>query len=362
MTRGTYISGIGHGGFILWALFGGIFLSSRDPLPVQASDVSLISSQEFAALTLPNDAPPVPFDAPQSVEPGAEDDAPQISPTVEDIPEPPNPPEVSPPQTDETPVLPNVVPESVPELIDQPPVVPIPPAIETPPDVVQTDDPPQPAPAPRVAPTPAAQPEPDTEIADTVAPEVVPDETADTVAEESPATAPQEAASEIVTEAETPSAAPVASARPTARPTPPVQVAQPETVESDPVADAVAEALASTDPDPTPPTGPPLTGSEKEGFRVAVGKCWNVGSLSSEALATTVIVGVSMGKDGHPNTQSIKMLSFSGGTESAAQRAFEAAKRAIIRCGAKGFDLPLEKYSQWQDIEMTFNPEGMRMR
>ncbi|MEM6478789.1 MAG: energy transducer TonB, partial [Pseudomonadota bacterium] len=42
--------------------------------------------------------------------------------------------------------------------------------------------------------------------------------------------------------------------------------------------------------------------------------------------------------------------------------AFEAARRAIIRCGAKGFDLPSEKYDQWKEIEMTFNPEQMRTR
>ncbi|MGR3684765.1 MAG: energy transducer TonB, partial [Paracoccaceae bacterium] len=44
----------------------------------------------------------------------------------------------------------------------------------------------------------------------------------------------------------------------------------------------------------------------------------------------------------------------------AARQAFEAAKRAIIRCGSRGYDLPQEKYSQWQDIEMTFDP--MRSR
>jgi hypothetical protein len=42
--------------------------------------------------------------------------------------------------------------------------------------------------------------------------------------------------------------------------------------------------------------------------------------------------------------------------------AFDAARRAIIRCGAKGFDLPAEKYAQWREVEMTFNPESMRIR
>ena len=44
------------------------------------------------------------------------------------------------------------------------------------------------------------------------------------------------------------------------------------------------------------------------------------------------------------------------------KQAFEAARRAIIRCGSSGFDLPAEKYGHWRDIEMTFNPERMRIR
>ena len=44
------------------------------------------------------------------------------------------------------------------------------------------------------------------------------------------------------------------------------------------------------------------------------------------------------------------------------RQAFEAARRAIIRCGSNGYDLPREKYGQWQNIEMTFNPEKMRIK
>ena len=81
---------------------------------------------------------------------------------------------------------------------------------------------------------------------------------------------------------------------------------------------------------------------------------------ATEAARTTVIVGLQMNQDGTPVIGSIRMLSASGGGDAAARQAFEAAKRAIIRCGSRGYDLPQEKYSQWQDIEMTFDP--MRSR
>jgi hypothetical protein len=100
----------------------------------------------------------------------------------------------------------------------------------------------------------------------------------------------------------------------------------------------------------------------EQSLRVAVQRCWNVGSLSSEALRTTVEVAVSMTREGRPDIGSIRLVGSSGGSDAAAKQAYEAARRAIIRCGTDGFDLPVEKYDQWREIEMTFNPESMRIR
>jgi hypothetical protein len=56
------------------------------------------------------------------------------------------------------------------------------------------------------------------------------------------------------------------------------------------------------------------------------------------------------------------MIDFEGGPDAAARQAFEAARRAVLRCGASGFKLPPEKYEQWRNIEMVFNPESMRIK
>ena len=101
---------------------------------------------------------------------------------------------------------------------------------------------------------------------------------------------------------------------------------------------------------------------EEEAFGLAVGNCWNVGSLSPGARATTVFVAFDMQRTGVPVTDSIRMVEFSGGSEADAGRAFEAARRAIIRCGREGFQLPTEKYDQWRELEVTFNAEGLRSR
>ena len=110
------------------------------------------------------------------------------------------------------------------------------------------------------------------------------------------------------------------------------------------------------------PREPPLTVGEKEAFGLAVRQCWNVGSLSSSARATTVVVAFDMQRTGVPVIDSIRMVEFHGGSEADAAEAFEEVRRAVIRCGRKGFQLPVEKFDQWREIEATFNAEGLQSR
>ena len=79
-------------------------------------------------------------------------------------------------------------------------------------------------------------------------------------------------------------------------------------------------------------------------------------------LRVTVTVLVAMNENGTPDSGSIRMTESEGGSGDAVRQAFEAARRAIIRCGARGFPLPAEKYGEWAEIEMVFNPEKMRIK
>ncbi|AVO36796.1 energy transducer TonB [Pukyongiella litopenaei] len=356
MQTGTKISGAAHLALIGWALLGGAFRS--EPLPYEVHEVSLISAQDFAALGAPSasDAPQVSQRPPARPEPAPE-------PPADDPAEPPV--AEAPDLTQETAALP-----PQPEVPDAP---------EAP--LAQ----PEPRPAERVAPDPVAPPPVDAAPDTDTTPAVVEEDGAQTDRDAQEATAPEEAGDRIETEAnERETLAPLASARPvsrpdrrpapdpqpdtTAEPRPEPPVADPDPDTNSAIEDALAAALADGGDEapepaaPAAPTGPPLTAGEREGLRVAVSRCWNVGSLSSEALRTTVVVGVSMARDGVPVRESIRMLSASGGSGGAAEQAFEAARRAIIRCGARGFDLPAEKFDQWRDIEMTFNPERMQIK
>jgi len=378
MQTGTYISGASHVTLIAWVLFGGILQSSDAARVPENMSVSVISSAQLAAMTAPQ---PKPTDAPATPTAPASDTAPKAPGADRPVDTPAVPDPQAQPAADPTPDVSQIEP------LPQTDVTPTAPAAPPSPDtqsaaqlVVKTPTPPQPRAAPRVAPKAAEAPPEDAQVSDVVRKEVVPDANAPTQTPEKPkaAEAPKEAATQIVTEAEQPKA-PVKSPRPKSRPSAPAptrtaakpQTSRPQTPKASSTDNAVAVALAAPEPAPEPspqpqaaeaPSGPPLTGGEKDALRVAVQACWNVGSLSSDALATTVVVGVSMNRDGTPDTGSIRMLSSDGGSASATKQAFETARRAIIRCGAKGYNLPTEKYSRWQDIEMTFNPERMRIK
>lgn len=367
MQTGTKISAVLHVTLVAWAFLGGAFRS--EPLPFDVQEVSVISEEEFAALSAPREAPEV-IEGPAELQPPEPEPEEAVLPEPE--PEPPEPEQVVP---DPVPV-PEPEPEILPEIVETPePELPEEtPTLEQPePDVIALPEPPgvrpKPRPVERVAPEPVAPPPPETQVDEVEAPPVVAEDGAEIEQEEQQATTPEEATDRITPDAEdSAELAPTRSPRPPPRPRAAapqqsVETEAPDQNRDQAVNDALAEALGQTTAAAAPaPTGPPMTSGEKETLRVAVSKCWNVGSLSTDALNTTVTVGVSMNQDGTPDTGSIRLLDSSGGSGTAANQAFQAARRAIIRCGAKGYDLPAEKYGQWREIEMTFNPERMRIK
>ena len=370
MDTGTKISGLAHVGLITWVMVGGLFSGSEEPTQVQVSEVSIITSEEFAALSRPPEATAI--DPPEPAEPEPEPQ-PEPEPTE---PEPEPEPEPAPAE---------------PEVIDAPAE----PEPEAPSEPVIPEPAPAPRPADRVAPEPAPAPPEDAAPAETEQEAVTPEpaESPDDVVEEpQEAEAPEAATTEIITEAtetdeDGATTAPMSSPRPQSRPERPAPVetaeAAPEPAPEpepepepqptpEPDREAVDRALAAalgeqdtpgvTSPQPDAPAGPPLTDGERDALRLSVQRCWNVGALSTEAMGVTVTVAFSMNPDATPEAGSLRMAGATGGSDAAAQQAYDAARRAILRCGADGFDLPREKYEQWRDIEMVFNPESMRIR
>ncbi len=350
MRTGWYISAAGHFLLVLLVLFGGLFARERFA-EVTVAEVSIITEAEYAALTPPEAAPETKTDAPSVAAPvedaapsaPAEDKAPEISePSPVNVPETPDGSEIERPQP---------VPETA--VVDDAPEIQLP---ETEVDGTSLERDVVAAPAPRIAPIPSIAPpqaETSPERVEDTAPD--PDLPPEDVAEPEDASAPEEASDRIVTEAEEKrETAPASSRRPRSRPARPTR-------QADDTANAVAAAVSEANETQNTPSGPPLTGGETNAFRVAVGGCWVV-DPGARSAGVKVTVSFSLGRDGKVASGDVRQLRAEGGDAATQRAAFQAARRAILRCQKGGYALPVEKYEHWRDIEMTFNPEGMQVR
>ncbi len=84
-----------------------------------------------------------------------------------------------------------------------------------------------------------------------------------------------------------------------------------------------------------------------------INEAWNVGVLSTEAEQVTLEVQVEMVPQGLPG--SITLLSSDGGSPSAVQAAFEAARRAVLQGIGQGHELPIDLYDRWRVLIITFD-------
>ena len=105
---------------------------------------------------------------------------------------------------------------------------------------------------------------------------------------------------------------------------------------------------------------PPMTGAEKEELFASIRPCWNV-DPGSQAARVTMTVGFSLLPDGRVDGD-VRQVSASGGDADAIEIAFQAARRAILRCQSGGYKLPADKYDEWKEVEVTFDQSGMRIR
>lgn len=380
---GTYFSVTAHVVLIAWLLLG--WGLNAEPLPFEVTTVSVVSGEEYAQLvaaTSPQPSTETPAaPAAPATDPPPAPDAPVVEPPPDQV-----TPETPPPATAEAPPpdapLPVDPPAQVTEVAPDQPAQPLEQATADP--TLDVSVLPQARPADRVAPEAVQPPPPDTPVAEVVQEAVVPDATAPPAQVVDPpveAAAPEAATTEIVPPDVKPATAPTTALLPPARPNRPAPVAEappvetasanpapatPDTSATDDAAvqAALAAALAGGSDTPAAPAanpGPPMTGSERDAFRVAINKCWNVdaGSLASRVVVT---VGFSLDRDGKV-TGDVRLISSEGGDGPVADVAFEAARRAILRCqnrdGRNGYELPPDKFEEWSEVQATFDPSGM---
>ncbi len=371
MRTGTLLSGIGHGGILMLAVFGVPWFGPRERPPIQVTEVSFVSEAEFAAAqSAAEQAPRVPDAPPEQV-------APQVEAEPEVLAEPVPPQRVEPPAPPEPEV--STVPSLAPSFNAEAPLAVAPDAVTlVPPSASSPVAPPRARPVERLAaaepaverPAPVAPPEP---VAEAPAPVVEP---APAVPEPAPTPPRVETPSGAVAEASQPRARPSALARAV----PPAATPPRETVLEDLAREVASqierEAQVATPPTPptvtapTPPApaqgeaatslpvGPPITSAERDGLRVAVQRCWNVPAGLRDAQELRVTLAAELTAAGDVIASTIRLIEPSAVPDGRFQQAFEAGRRALIRCSPYT-DLPRDKYAQWRNIEVVFNPEGI---
>ena len=94
----------------------------------------------------------------------------------------------------------------------------------------------------------------------------------------------------------------------------------------------------------------------------AVEKCFNISVFELSVKEASVLVNFSLKENGKPEASSIELMSSNGGSLEDVEKLFGAARRAIIRCGIPGYDLPIDKYDSWKNVEAKFNSKGMHLK
>ena len=331
MHFGHYISGFAHLGLLTGLFIGPVFQKEVDP--IEYSNVSLISEQDFIDLTASNISPKV------------SEETSELTPLNE------NEDELNLLINEETKVLKSEGPEVV---LDEP----LAPVIKQPDlEIALTERPPELSDEinPPVSQTVNTLPDIESETAKITKPSKV----------QKPVQIPQPEtdASQNFENINTLSDGPnilknkdmaepnilVSSLRPKTRPRSNFE----NKSESEMIEAAISDAIQQSSGQST--LGKPLTFSEIEKLKYTIKENWSIdpGSLSQEVK---VKIHFSLKRNGTCDRKSIRVSEVIGGNKAAQQVAIRRAKIAVSTCDSKGYKLPPDKYESWRDIEIVFDP------
>lgn len=396
MQTGTKISGVAHAGLLLAAIFGGPVFRSDEAEALRFSEVSIITESEFSALvsqapeTLatidPAELPPVPIDPDPVAVTGTVADPPDSPAVMAALPSPSSVSETLPllpldPSTDaaRSDLSPTLEP-MLPPRLDSP-------AGRRPDPPVVVDS------SPELDLGEFFFDRPESDLPDTTAEEtatttrpVDPGPVAVAVPEPSPAPLPEpvperETADGAVTTSPAPELAALSVPEPT-RPEPPsLNRPRPRPAMPPPTEDieAVIEAIFSepalqqvlrepAEPDVTgrvsdmseaSPDDRRLTTDETEGLKFAVQKCWSVPVGIRDDDQLKVVLEVNLALDGTVVGPPV-LIEPESAESGEIRQAFEAARRALLRC--EPYQLPPEKYESWKQVVIEFDPKYMAYR
>ena len=104
----------------------------------------------------------------------------------------------------------------------------------------------------------------------------------------------------------------------------------------------------------------PMTMSEIDAIRYQIQQCWSIPAGARDAENLVVRIKVFLNSDGSLSKPPEIVGGGSGGGASDPffRTAAESARRAVLKCSPLK-NLPPDKYAQWREITLTFNPRDM---
>ncbi|MEC9342992.1 MAG: TonB family protein, partial [Pseudomonadota bacterium] len=99
-------------------------------------------------------------------------------------------------------------------------------------------------------------------------------------------------------------------------------------------------------------TATELSQSEMDALRSQIQECWNP-PAAIDAAELRVSVRFRLDREGRVDGDP-RVTESSGN-----QAADESARRAILRCGQRGYTLPADKYEAWRDVVVNFDPSQL---
>lgn len=117
-------------------------------------------------------------------------------------------------------------------------------------------------------------------------------------------------------------------------------------------------ATSAPQGDSSLPKGPPMTAGERDGLRLSVQACWNTPAGIENASGLRVVLAVDLDPNGRIVGEP-RLIEPATLESNQIRTAFEAARRALIRCEKGGYELPREKYARWKNLEVGFDPSGV---
>jgi len=380
---GVKISGTAHAILISIAIFGAPIFSSDEENPIQISEVSLISLEEFELLTKENmpvfQSEPEPEVQEPELEPEVQEPEPEPEPEVQE-PEPEPELEVQEPEPEPEPELEVQEPEpEVQEIINESDSDLIAPIAD---EVADEDNLGELTPEFNENAAPKAA-----EIISDVSNEA-PEEPADIGALEDTSfekvngadeekleielnenTPAEESTTQIVTEAEEQKSdlVPSRTSKPKSRPKnlkttkeiaikPKLKPKEVVEAEKDTTAESILESLKEKkEPEPFLNLTPAQKESVGNIIRNKMRLCWNPPVGVENGLTNVMILGLKFDIDGKLVESPVNLTPNSG---VGSLQAFEAARRAVIRCSPYN-ELDPEIYDGWKELNLKFNPKNM---